>query len=142
MGKELIQLIYISRTDQLAEGDLGAILAASRRNNPRHNITGVLFFNSCFFLQVLEGPQEHVEHIYKLITHDPRHRDCTLLTQVPIDQHHFANWSMAYVSIDHLTLEHSNTFGLDQFETLQKLSGDQLLKFVQFLSDHCNNSSC
>ena len=76
----LIRLIYISTTtnpvDPSKKGvqtDIGRILMQSRRNNPRKNVGGVLYFRNNYFLQCLEGEEQAVKGIYNRISTDPRH---------------------------------------------------------------------
>lgn len=102
MAQDLYRLVYFSR-NQLAgppdaqEREVAAILEASRRNNPRADVTGALMFNAGCFGQVLEGPQPAVEATFERIQNDLRHGDVTLLALEPIEARSFPDWSMAYV---------------------------------------------
>lgn len=73
-----IRLTYYSKpADTFRFTDLEPILAVSRRNNERLNVTGLLGLTSTHFMHYLEGPRESVSHIFSHIIHDRRHRDVT-----------------------------------------------------------------
>lgn len=99
---QLYRLVYTSRN--LVEGsetELGAevtqILATSRRNNTRADVTGALLFNKGAFAQVLEGPRSKVEETFERIQRDTRHSDVTVLECAPTESRSFPDWSMAFV---------------------------------------------
>jgi hypothetical protein len=93
----MFQLVYISTarvpvTPEMRE----EILAASRRNNTRHGVTGLLVAGERRFLQALEGPEQAVIDTYARIRTDPRHHALVLLTGRSVDARAFGDWSMAY----------------------------------------------
>lgn len=92
----MLQLIYISTSRGVDRVGLDAILAASRRNNGRDEITGLLLFNGKRFLQALEGPQQLVETAYQRIRIDPRHRAPVILSAKHVEERQFGHWSMAF----------------------------------------------
>lgn len=70
----LIRLTYYSRVKQsVSKKALSEILAISRHRNRDVGITGVLYFNREFFVQVLEGEREPVSKTYNRLVTDPRH---------------------------------------------------------------------
>ena len=95
----LYQLIYQSQSlvpfEPLA---LTTLLHHSRINNHRHGITGILLYTpDGRFLQVLEGPQQAVRHLYfDVIMADPRHYDCRVLSEGPSLRRSFSGWDMAF----------------------------------------------
>jgi Sensors of blue-light using FAD len=92
----MYRLIYISTASEaLMAEDVDAIVETSIRNNEPRNITGVLIFNGLNFLQVLEGSQASVNHIYKLIQLDTRHISVTTLLSETAELRMFSGWSMA-----------------------------------------------
>ena len=92
------QLVYISSVKPgLANTiDPGAILAVSRRNNARGNVSGLLFFNGKRFLQALEGDDAMVDATYARIQKDPRHYALVVLSMREIESREFGQWAMAY----------------------------------------------
>lgn len=93
----MLQLIYVSSVRPGAEGiDPATILATSRANNQRDEITGLLYSDGTRFLQALEGPAEKVEAAYARIKADPRHRAIVMLSERDIDTREFGEWAMAH----------------------------------------------
>ena len=95
----MIQLTYISTGRDVNDAELQSILDASRRNNRRDEITGLLLFNGKRFLQALEGPQPLVEAAYKRIQADPRHRAPVILATNHVDSRQFGSWDMAFEQV-------------------------------------------
>jgi predicted signal transduction protein with EAL and GGDEF domain len=96
------RLVYYSRNaiyglDEEVSGSVGAILAASQRNNARVGVTGALMFTDGFFAQVLEGSLTAVEQVFERIQLDDRHAEVQLLSFGPVERRLFPNWSMAFV---------------------------------------------
>lgn len=100
MSPHSLQLTYIStRHPQMADGEVERILAASRRNNPREDITGFLLFNGRRFLQHLEGPAARVEATFARIGRDPRHRALVVLGRKENQPRIFGDWAMAFEQV-------------------------------------------
>ena len=102
MAGALSRLVYSSRSslkgtteDCLAE--VANILRASRANNPKAGLTGVLLFNGTTFLQVLEGPIAEIERLHETIARDRRHEEITLIDLVSIEVRDYDAWSMAFL---------------------------------------------
>jgi hypothetical protein len=108
------QLIYIS-TARLADADrdVGQILLASRRNNMRDGITGLLVFDGKRFLQVLEGPRRLVEATLARIKADTRHRAPVILSAREIEQAEFGNWNMSWERVPSATSAATMQEGVD-----------------------------
>ncbi len=92
ISRTLIQAVYRSRCLTDAAGEL-AILEVSRRNNPTHNITGVLVSHGGWFMQVLEGPVRAVNNLMAKIRTDSRNGEFLLLRAI-------GEWSMASTQVD------------------------------------------
>lgn len=92
---------YVSRFESpLSEADIQAIGEQSRRNNERLDLTGVLMASGGLFYQVLEGPAEAVDEVYRKIVEDGRHTDLLLLsTETGVDRL-FPTWSMQTINLD------------------------------------------
>jgi Sensors of blue-light using FAD len=71
------------------------IVTTARKNNPKLGVCGFLMFDQFRFYQVLEGEEKSVKKLYEIISSDLRHTDMELLMDVPIEQTHFEDWSMA-----------------------------------------------
>lgn len=93
----MIQLCYISTArPNVGWETVDAILEASRRNNDRARVTGLLLFNGKRFLQLLEGPAGQVEATYERILTDPRHFAIVKLSERTIDEREFGSWAMSF----------------------------------------------
>ena len=130
----IYSLVYISdATKGLTEQDLQEILTASRKNNPANNITGMLLYKDGEFMQVLEGPEENVIALYDLISDDPRHKDCTILSRKETPQRLFQDWTMGFKNIqngDLLSQEGVSSFfdiNYDKDDFLQSATAYNLL---------------
>lgn len=116
----LVRCLYASRasegTDQRACEE---ILSLSRRNNPKHGITGLLLFSSGIFVQVIEGARKDISALLRKIVGDERNRDLEILSFEEIAERSFESWTMGQVSIASLNpallLKYSERAELDPF---------------------------
>ncbi|ATY30740.1 BLUF domain-containing protein [Sphingomonas psychrotolerans] len=93
----MLQLVYVSSVSpNAAPADPAAILAASRTNNRRDAITGLLYSDGTRFLQALEGPEDKVEAAFERIRQDARHRAIVILSRRVIEEREFGEWAMAH----------------------------------------------
>ncbi|PTM97595.1 BLUF domain-containing protein [Mycoplana dimorpha] len=131
MSRQLYRLVYYSRNRISKDGDdfrqaIEEILATSRDNNSRCDVTGALIFNAGCFGQVLEGHIEDVEATFERIQQDERHGDVSLLAIEPIEHRHFAQWSMALVTALPSFDSVLTSIGLQSGFDPSKLNGDEL----------------
>jgi hypothetical protein len=100
----MLQVVYASAAlAPLSELELTQLLMRARANNTRRGITGLLLYIDGSFLQVLEGEDHVVEALLERIARDPRHDRVSILLRRPIEQRHYAEWAMGFVSPKHLT---------------------------------------
>lgn len=93
----LISLVYTSIAAKLMTDDeMRDILAVSRRNNEKLNVTGMLLYKDGHFIQALEGESEAVEAIYAKIARDPRHTSVYKMFSRPIKERVFSEWEMGF----------------------------------------------
>ncbi len=90
----LTRLIYSSWRLDDGEGDVEAILHASRRNNDRDGLTGALVVGERQFLQVLEGARSAVGCCLERIMRDPRHEAVEVISTGEVPYRLFAEWTM------------------------------------------------
>ena len=98
----LTRLVYYSRnlipgSEPEVAAEIQQILAASRRNNARVDVTGALMFNRGCFAQILEGPRAALEETFERIQRDRRHAAVVVLEYAPVETRAFPSWSMAFV---------------------------------------------
>jgi Sensors of blue-light using FAD len=91
------QLIYRSVATRLpGVEELARMIEQARINNYSQGVTGVLFYASGRFLQVLEGEAKQVKALYERICQDSRHTDVVKLHGAPVSQPLFPEWSMGF----------------------------------------------
>lgn len=96
----MTQLVYTSAaTTPFTNKDLAKLLKHSRRRNHLCSISGILLYDSGSFLQLLEGPEENVEVLFRTISRDPRHHSTRLLHRKSITKPEFGQWSMGFVNV-------------------------------------------
>lgn len=93
----MLRLIYISTARAvIAPTELDQILAISRRNNARADITGLLIAGGRRFLQALEGTESALAETFARIGRDPRHFAVVTLRRDTIAARAFPDWTMGY----------------------------------------------
>lgn len=94
---ELFQITYISSArGVISSEECSLILARSRINNRRINVTGALLFNSKRFLQAIEGEEQTVRALFAKINDDARHGAVVILNERKLETRQFGNWAMAF----------------------------------------------
>lgn len=140
----LIRLIYASQSTNPADEnyggvqvDVGRILMQSRKNNPRYEIGGVLYFSNNYFFQCLEGRQDVVNRLYNRITEDPRHENVQSLSVNRVNERYFTNWSMKYVALEENVNKLLKAYGYDKFlpYTFDDEMVDKLLRLFVVTKD-------
>ena len=95
------QIVYISQAvRKMSSDDLSAIHNTAKTNNAPLDVTGSLFYNGGWFLQVLEGPASTLEKLYKKIELDPRHKNSRILYNEPANFRTFPRWNMNMTNLD------------------------------------------
>lgn len=99
-SQTLVRLIYGSLKNKYVDGaELKNILAVAQNNNTEKGITGILLFNSGYFLQALEGTRLQVSELYNIITADDRHHGVQLIKMSDITSRNWSQWNMQLISI-------------------------------------------
>jgi len=101
-GTPLGCLMYASSAARtLQSSDLDRLIDSSRRRNSDLGISGFLMFVDDRFMQYLEGPQPHLELVYRrCIRPSPMHQGLVELVREQIDQRQFPAWSLAFDTPD------------------------------------------
>ncbi len=122
----MIRLIYSSSAPNVAPSDLEQILQVADRYNEEHGITGILLYGKGVFMQVLEGPDDAVRALYERIEQDPRHENCNIIGDEPLDDRTFGGWNMAYANLtDEGARKIGGSLGIDSIEDLLRLIREQ-----------------
>jgi len=97
------QRYYASRAVRpFSPADLDELLAKARANNLALGLTGLLVYGNGMFMQVVEGPVEAVDGIFRRIAGDPRH-ELLMEASRMIRERNFSDWQMGYVRLDAAT---------------------------------------
>ena len=101
MARSLERIAYCSHATLSLDSLLviADILAVSRRNNNRDDLTGSLAYSEGRFFQVVEGQAVDVDRMMKRVTLDRRHSDILVVSRMPVEGRIFADWSMNAPSI-------------------------------------------
>lgn len=95
------QLVYISQAvRKMSPADLASIQEKAKSNNAPLDVTGSLFYNGGWFLQVLEGPASTLDKLYNKIELDPRHKNSRVLYNEPAPYRTFPRWSMNMTNLN------------------------------------------
>ena len=93
----MLSIAYVSAaTEHVSDADVAAILTQSRANNAQHGLTGALIYHGGRFIQILEGPDEHVKARFAVISADPRHRILQTVREKQIAERQFPQWTMGF----------------------------------------------
>jgi len=131
----LARLIYASEVAaRLGPQELTHLLRQARMRNAVRGITGLLVFDSRYFLQVIEGAPDVINRLYLHMAIDSRHLRPTLLSYGMVESRLFAQWQMGFVAAD---AQHRELYGrltpsmrFDPFA----MRGDQAEKLLLALS--------
>jgi len=93
---DLTQLIYASQPFGYDAAILSSILNDARRYNTRDDITGALVCRRDIYLQLLEGPSEHVNAAFMRISRDDRHAGINKLVSRQVTSRMFGDWAMLH----------------------------------------------
>lgn len=118
----MFSLVYVSSAIKpFTQSQLLQLLAQSRADNERRNVTGMLLYKNGNFMQVLEGEESDVRDVHKKISTDMRHRGLLVLLQRHQQARDFAAWSMGFrdlSSVASLSLPgYSEFMNLDLMDT-------------------------
>jgi hypothetical protein len=80
----------------MTDEEIAAILVQARANNVRHDLTGALLYHRGRFIQILEGPDEQLAARFAVIAADPRHRGIHVVSEEPITERQFPDWTMGF----------------------------------------------
>ncbi len=113
-----MHLIAYTSEASVPNDKVGSLMAdivfVAKRENPRHGITGVLFYVQGKFLQVIEGEEGQLRSLMKNIEADARHGNVEYLIDCKTEGRGFSDWNM-----DSFHLDASQQFDV---EILRKLT--------------------
>ncbi len=127
----LYRLIYCSTATPASSADeLPRLIERSKANNQMHDITGVLCFNSRFFLQSIEGGRELINELFGRIHHDPRNQHVVLLKYEQVSIRAWSQWQSNFLTptreLSHMLKRYSPQSVFNPYN-MNPLSAEQLL---------------
>ncbi len=130
-NQSLVRLSYASFKDKYVDGqELQKILADAQVYNHAKNITGVLVFNSQFFLQAIEGSRVEISRLYNKIMLDSRHHDLQIIKLDAVESRIWGDWSMEFISISETEeLVYQQYTGQKTFNPF-KIATDEIDRFL------------
>jgi hypothetical protein len=67
---------YVSSFAQnMSDDEIEALASQAAKKNAENDITGVLMAQSGIFFQIIEGPEDNIDDLFKSIMRDPRHEN-------------------------------------------------------------------
>ena len=132
----MIQMIYASAAAQpFPPESLRVLLSKARVRNALYGVSGMLLYHSGSFLQVVEGPEEHVDRIIDSVFRDPRHVNTRTLSRQSIASREFEAWSMGFV--DTTLVLTQPTGHVDYHRALPSLTdtGTRARQFLRFFQE-------
>ena len=127
----LKRVSYMSKfTRPLTHDEVTQLATKAAERNRSLGVTGMLMTSGGIFYQVLEGPPDAVDDLYRKIAADARHQDVLVLsTQEDVEDRQFPSWAMKKVNLDEDAVARLEPIRalLDaivmQRETMQRLMG-------------------
>jgi hypothetical protein len=97
----LQQLVYLSQSSRkMSKEELAGLWKQAKASNATIDVTGSLFYNGGWFMQVLEGPASTLAVLYDKIANDRRHQDVRLLYNEPAAFRTFVRWTMNMTNLE------------------------------------------
>ncbi|MEE4244710.1 MAG: BLUF domain-containing protein [Kangiellaceae bacterium] len=132
----LVRTIYVSEIVNGFDADeVEKILIASRKNNKKVHVTGLLVFSNNYFIQCLEGSRTAVNSIYHTIMKDPRHENVIMLDYSEIITREFGSWSMGYIPTSSVTSELNMRYSGNPDFNPYEMKGESVHKLLIDLSN-------
>ncbi len=87
-------ILYLSTNTTFEnELDIQNMIVKAQEQNMKNDITGYLYYSNGNFVQYFEGEETQVEHLWKNIQNDARHK-ITYVTESHLESRKFNTWYM------------------------------------------------
>lgn len=128
----MYQLLYTSKAvSPFKDDEVSKLLEIARRNNAEKSITGMLLYCNGNFIQLLEGEEEQLAELFKVISNDPRHTEVNKVIENKIQRPQFPDWSMGYKFLSPQQLTNlENNEDVDVANFIKKTQPFKLLKLM------------
>lgn len=132
---QLSECIYQSRSLISPHSvDLLDIERAALRNNPDFDITGCLYIDATFFVQLLEGPDPALQELLASLRRDRRHIGMLILRERAITERRFADWPMMLLDGCAKLPAPETTFRADDLQAAERGDATRLLQQIDKLT--------
>ena len=133
----LIRLIYYSKVGNI-KGiyEINEILEKSKVNNAKLSVTGMLFFDEKYFIQVLEGNRDQVSELMLKIAKDERHHDVVLVDISEISSRKFTKWNMVYAGGAQIDNKDLMQFSPSESFDPSRLTKNNFVDMINFIYDN------
>jgi hypothetical protein len=128
----LYRMLYYSRA--VNDPDTDAILDVARKKNAKNFLTGALWYDGEFFVQVLEGTRSSLAETYRSISQDNRHRDVVLVECIPIDERSFSDWDMDFYHDNKTNRANIKRYVGQDYLDPRAMSPNSMLKMLKSLN--------
>lgn len=129
-----IRLAYFSR-NRLATQNLpmqiAQLMTVSVANNARDGITGALIYDSAWFAQILEGPEQPISTTFERILRDTRHSDVSLIGMQPVSRRQFGTYPMVSAARGDDNLDLFRHYGDGERFEPQLMRADRLCDLIE-----------
>lgn len=126
MSTQLRRIIYSSKASENWPREVVEnLLAQSRLNNIRRDITGVLMYDYCQFWQVIEGPDANVTEVFDHICKDYRHHGIVVVANDLVDDRSFGDFSMGLTTPSEIKDEDAAEIVSTAKHTLEETQPDE-----------------
>ena len=125
----LVRLVYVSTLENAP--DLNTISRVAGTNNAKNGLSGLLVFDSNYFLQVVEGGRAAVSQLLSNLFHDSRHKNLVVLGFDYVAQREFGEWSMQFVPLAGEVKQILFRHGVDARFDPYRLNKEMALSFMQ-----------
>lgn len=136
------QVIYTSeKVDDFKVFEVIEMLKKARENNFEIGVSGILLYGNGYFIQLVEGNETVIGHLYKKIEADKRHTNTKIISDIKKDELHFTKWSMGFIDLssnekNEGALKILEKYGQAKDFNPNNFDGDSAFKFLQeFRSD-------
>lgn len=129
----LTTLIYRSRLcKSVSPRFLNLLTDKAKHFNQTIGVTGILLFDGDYFLQILEGPSDAIDTVFRKVCADSRHNQIVQLMRDYAPERHFGKLGMAVIDMRHQTSESLIANILSQETARYPLTyGDRVFKFIR-----------
>ena len=125
-------ICYISDSQKWDSlNDIKTLYLKAKANNFKNNITGILIYEKDNFLQVLEGQEKIVDHTFKKICQDSRHKNVFEIINITIEERIFEDYNFGFTIIDNKNGVKNLTEYLEWLKNADDILANKVISLVE-----------